>query len=193
MHLLRSRMTPKGMMDRLLRKTVRKNTWIYVADKSFNVFIGIKETGTFQHSSFLGGGVVVSAGLISVKDGVISKLEPLSGHYRTSIDHFRGFVDGLNARGVDMSHAKISSAEVALWGIEQFTKAKKEQGKIVKKGKDTVERVASIAIPGHSSQSSGWKRDVLEGRRKQQQSRMNGNAENDNQGESRHQDHESTA
>lgn len=68
-----------------------------------NMFVGIKRTGTFQHSSLLSGGgacfifcpdllihhlnpVVTSAGLISVKDGVIHTLSPLSGHYRTSID-----------------------------------------------------------------------------------------------------------
>lgn len=38
--------------------------------------------GTFQHSSFLAGGLVTSAGLISVKDGLIHTLSPLSGHYR---------------------------------------------------------------------------------------------------------------
>ena len=40
------------------------------------------DTGTFQHSSFLAGGLVVSAGLISVRKGLIHKLSPLSGHYR---------------------------------------------------------------------------------------------------------------
>jgi hypothetical protein len=34
---------------------------------SVNMFVGIKKTGTFQHSSLLSGGVVTSAGLISVK------------------------------------------------------------------------------------------------------------------------------
>lgn len=47
-----------------------------------NLFVGIKNTGVFQHSSFLAGGVATSAGLISVKAGVIYTLSPLSGHYR---------------------------------------------------------------------------------------------------------------
>ncbi|KAF9076190.1 hypothetical protein BDP27DRAFT_1314037 [Rhodocollybia butyracea] len=51
-----------------------------------NMFIGIKNTGTFQHSSLTSGGIVTSAGLISVKDGQIHTLSPLSGHYRTSIN-----------------------------------------------------------------------------------------------------------
>ena len=42
----------------------------------------ITAPGNFQHSSFLAGGLVTSAGLISVKDGLIHTLSPLSGHYR---------------------------------------------------------------------------------------------------------------
>lgn len=107
---------------------------------SVNIFVGIKVTGTFQHSSLLSGGVVTSAGLISVKQGVVHTLSPLSGHYRTSIEarlrlgsltllliylfcvqHFRQFIDVLNERGVDMNKAKISKAEIALWGSENDT------------------------------------------------------------------------
>jgi uncharacterized membrane protein len=47
-----------------------------------NLYVGIKYTGTFQHSSFLSGGLVVSAGLLQVHNGLITKLTPLSGHYR---------------------------------------------------------------------------------------------------------------
>lgn len=50
-----------------------------------NVFVGIKTTGTFQHSSFLSGGLVASAGLIRVRNGQITALSPLSGHYRSSM------------------------------------------------------------------------------------------------------------
>lgn len=42
----------------------------------------IPDPGSFQHSSFLGGGLVTSAGLVSVKGGLIHTLSPLSGHYR---------------------------------------------------------------------------------------------------------------
>ena len=38
-----------------------------------------------QHSSFLSGGLVSSAGLIRVRDGQIMALSPLSGHYRSSM------------------------------------------------------------------------------------------------------------
>lgn len=75
------------------------------------------ETGHFQHSSFLSGALVTSAGIISARDGVIHKLSPLSGHYRTSTEHFHKFLDALEEKNVDMSKIQISKAEAALWGL----------------------------------------------------------------------------
>jgi len=141
---LRRVFTPTGIVERLLRKTVRKNTWIYASDKHFNIFIGIKETGAFQHSSFTAGGIVTSAGLITVKQGQIRTLSPLSGHYRTSIDHFHKFIEVLKERGVDISKVKISKAEAALWGVEHIAKAKKRQSKVVGAGK---EKARSLLLP----------------------------------------------
>lgn len=37
--LLRRHFTLHGLLDRLLRKTVRRNTWIYVSDKHCRLFI----------------------------------------------------------------------------------------------------------------------------------------------------------
>ncbi|KAF7339540.1 hypothetical protein MSAN_02168500 [Mycena sanguinolenta] len=160
----RKRFTLRGIVDRLLRKTVKRNTWIYVSDKNFNIFIGIKVTGTFQHSSLLSGGVVTSAGLISVHQGVVHTLSPLSGHYRTSIDHFRRFIAILEERKVDMSKARISKAEIALWGIEHIKRVQKSKRRIIEDGKqgisDTLQKV------GDATGIVSWKREVLEGRRK---------------------------
>lgn len=102
--------SPKIVVDKLLRKTLRKNTWIYVADSSFNLYIGIKTTGRFQHSSFLGGGRVTSAGLLKVRDGQLVSLSPLSGHYRAGTPQFKGFVQRLQEQGVDMSEVSVSKA-----------------------------------------------------------------------------------
>jgi len=157
---IRSRFTPRGIVDRMLRKTVRRNTWIYVSDKNFNIFIGIKETGSFQHSSFTAGGLVTSAGLITVKQGMIHTLSPLSGHYRTSVNHFHAFIDVLTERGVNMRKVKISKAEVALWGIEHIGKWKRKQGQIVADGKEGVHNVVEKAV----QPLNGWKREILEGR-----------------------------
>lgn len=51
------------VMNHMLRKTTKKNTWIFVADTSFRLYIGIKQSGAFQHSSFLRGARVSAAGL----------------------------------------------------------------------------------------------------------------------------------
>ncbi|KAF9535365.1 hypothetical protein CPB83DRAFT_753871, partial [Crepidotus variabilis] len=42
---IRRYFTPRGLMDRLLRKTVQKNTWMYVS--VINIFIGIKGPNRF--------------------------------------------------------------------------------------------------------------------------------------------------
>ncbi|WWC87802.1 uncharacterized protein L201_002694 [Kwoniella dendrophila CBS 6074] len=127
----RKRLTPGGMRKELLRKTVRRNTWIYVSDMKLNLFIGIKQSGTFQHSSFLAGGKVTSAGIIVVKHGLIKSLNPLSGHYRSSIEHFRAFIGQLEDRGVDLSHIKIAKSVLSLWGLSKYAEiTKKEQSMI---------------------------------------------------------------
>lgn len=70
-----------SLMNSLLRKTTKKNTWIFVADTSFRIYLGIKQSGAFQHSSFLSGGRISAAGLIRIKNGQLRRLSPLSGHY----------------------------------------------------------------------------------------------------------------
>ncbi|KAJ7900256.1 hypothetical protein B0H14DRAFT_3423642 [Mycena olivaceomarginata] len=104
----RKRFTLRGIVDRLLRKTVKRNTWIYVS-------------------------------------------------------HFRQFIDVLNERGVDMNKAKISKAEMALWGIEHIKRVQKSKARLVESGKQSVSealhKVGDVA-------TAPWKREVLEGRRK---------------------------
>ncbi|KAG8954436.1 hypothetical protein FRC04_011763 [Tulasnella sp. 424] len=145
--------TVKGVMDKMLRKTLRKNTWIYVCDldcacavilpkvlefllrMADNMFVGIKQTGTFQHSSFFGGSVS-SAGLLTVKDGLVTGLSPLSGHYRTDIPYFEAFVKGLNERGLDLHKVHITKEEAVLWGVGHWGKFNKTKGTFVKTRKD---------------------------------------------------------
>lgn len=54
-------------MDVLLRKTINSNTWIYVCTTKGDLYVGIKATGGFQHSSFMYGATVASAGLLKVR------------------------------------------------------------------------------------------------------------------------------
>ena len=55
----------------------KKQKWIFVADTKNNIYIGIKQSGAFQHSSFLHGARVSAAGLITVKDGQLRSTLPI--------------------------------------------------------------------------------------------------------------------
>ncbi|RFU77709.1 iq calmodulin-binding motif [Trichoderma arundinaceum] len=121
-------------LNKLLRKTVRDGTWIFVADTNFRLYIGIKQAGAFQHSSFLQGARISAGGLIGIKEGKLSFLSPLSGHYRPPTSNFRAFVRSLKAEGVDVGHVPISKAYAVLLGLETYTKTRRV-------GKDLVHKM----------------------------------------------------
>jgi hypothetical protein len=127
-------MSASTVFNKLLRKSVKKNTWIFVADTSFRLFVGIKNSGAFQHSSFLQGSRISAAGLIKIKNGRLTSLSPLSGHYRPPASNFRAFVKSLKEEGVDMSHVSISKSYAVLVGLEAYVKTRK-------KGKDILKRM----------------------------------------------------
>ncbi|KAL7787847.1 IQ calmodulin-binding motif protein [Trichoderma ceciliae] len=112
-------------LNKLLRKSVRDGTWIFVADTSFRLYIGIKQAGAFQHSSFLQGARISAGGLIGIKEGKLSFLSPLSGHYRPPTSNFRAFVRSLKAEGVDVGHVPMSKAYAVLVGLETYTKTRR--------------------------------------------------------------------
>ena len=115
---------PDAILNRLVRKASSKSKWIFVADTSFNLYVGIKQSGAFQHSSFLHGSRISSAGLIKIRDGRIKLLQPRSGHYRPPASNFLAFIHALRAKGVDMSAASVSASYAALIGIEGYMKGK---------------------------------------------------------------------
>lgn len=129
------------IFNQLLRKSVKKNTWIFVADTSFRLYVGIKDSGAFQHSSFLQGSRISAAGLIKIKKGRLSSLSPLSGHYRPPASSFRAFVKNLKEEGVDTSHVSISKSYTILVGLETYLKTRKKGKELVGKlmhGKDKL-------------------------------------------------------
>ena len=115
---------PEQILNRLVRKSSTKSKWIFVADTSYNLYVGIKQSGAFQHSSFLHGSRISSAGLIKIRDGRIKLLQPRSGHYRPPASNFLAFIHALRARGVDMSATSVSKSYAALVGIEGYMKGK---------------------------------------------------------------------
>lgn len=112
-------------LNKLLRKTVKDGTWIFVADTSFRLYVGIKQAGTFQHSSFLQGGRISAGGLIGIKEGKLKSLSPLSGHYRPPTANFRAFIKSLKVEGVDVGHVPMSKAYAVLLGLETYTKTRR--------------------------------------------------------------------
>lgn len=114
------------VLNHLLRGSVKPNSWIFVADTQFRLYVGIKQSGAFQHSSFLHGARISAAGLIKIKDGQLRRLSPLSGHYRPPTKNFRAFVHSLKDNGVDMSHVSISRSYAVLVGLEAYVKTRKK-------------------------------------------------------------------
>lgn len=122
--------------NHMIRQSLKKgHKWIFVADTSFRLYIGYKQSGAFQHSSFLHGSRILSAGLIKVKDGQLRRLSPLSGHYRPPAANFRAFVHTLEEEGCDMSRVSISRSYAILVGLESYVKTRRT----IKKAEKAVE------------------------------------------------------
>ncbi|USW48241.1 Putative IQ domain-containing protein IQM [Septoria linicola] len=119
------RVSPATILNHLLRASVRPGTWIYVADTTGRLYVGIKSSGAFQHSSFLSGARISSAGTIRIEEGKLKYLSPLSGHYRPTTRSFRRFISNLKSQGVDTSSLKVSKAYSILLGMELYGTSKK--------------------------------------------------------------------
>ncbi|OKL56996.1 hypothetical protein UA08_07716 [Talaromyces atroroseus] len=143
--------SPAVIFNQLMQKSLKKkDKWIFVADTSFRIYIGIKESGAFQHSSFLRGARISAAGLIKIKNGQLRSLSPLSGHYRPPAANFRAFVHTLQNNGVDMSHVSISRSYAILVGIEGYMKFKQKK-KVVK---EKIEEEKKSKYLNHSPSSN---------------------------------------
>ncbi|OAQ98158.1 hypothetical protein LLEC1_01496 [Akanthomyces lecanii] len=130
------------IINKLLRKSVRPNCWIFVADTNFRLYVGIKDSGAFQHSSFLQGGRISAAGLIKIKNGRLQSLSPLSGHYRPPSSNFRAFLQSLKLEGVDMGHLTVSKSYAVLVGLETYIKTTKKSKSFVGKLLRTKDKAA---------------------------------------------------
>lgn len=160
------------IMNHLLRKTTKKNTWIFVADTSFRLYMGIKQSGAFQHSSFLHGARVAAAGLIKVKRGQIRKISPLSGHYAPPVRNFREFVKNLKEAGADMSRCNLSRSYAVILGLEGYLEVKKTGKKVERGVKDLLnpeERRKREEEERDKSRSAQKEREVLARRERLQE------------------------
>jgi hypothetical protein len=164
------------ILNQLLQKTANPNSWIFVTDTSFRLYVGIKRSGAFQHSSFLHGARISAAGLIKINDGQLRRLSPLSGHYRPPTRNFRLFIQSLQASQVDMSHVSISRSYAVLVGLEAYvrTRTKLKHGvEHVKEEKDKIlhpdEAKKREERRMDNSKSAQRERHLLEEERKQEE------------------------
>ncbi|KAG8095992.1 hypothetical protein GUJ93_ZPchr0013g36558 [Zizania palustris] len=85
--------------------------WIFVLSTTRVLYIGAKNKGTFQHSSFLAGGATSAAGRLVVDNGILKAVWPHSGHYRPTEANFREFMSYLKKRNIDLGNVKLSPSE----------------------------------------------------------------------------------
>lgn len=85
--------------------------WIFVLSTSKTLYIGQKNKGTFQHSSFLAGGATLSAGRLVVEDGVLKAVWAHSGHYLPTQENFEEFMSFLKENNVDLTDVKKNPHE----------------------------------------------------------------------------------
>ncbi|XP_062230268.1 IQ domain-containing protein IQM4-like [Phragmites australis] len=87
----------------VLVHTLDDSKWIFVLSTTKALYVGQKKKGSFQHSSFLAGGAITSAGRLVVKEGILKAIWPYSGHYLPTEENFREFIRYLEENGVDLT------------------------------------------------------------------------------------------
>ncbi|KAK8468242.1 hypothetical protein PHAVU_007G263300 [Phaseolus vulgaris] len=85
--------------------------WIFVLSTSKTLYVGQKNKGTFQHSSFLAGGATLSAGRLVAEDGVLKVVWPHSGHYLPTEENFEELMSFLMENNVDLTDVKTNPEE----------------------------------------------------------------------------------
>ncbi|KAL6619596.1 hypothetical protein ACP70R_034735 [Stipagrostis hirtigluma subsp. patula] len=95
----------------LLVHTLDDSKWIFVLSTTKALYVGQKKKGSFQHSSFLAGGAITSAGRLVVKEGILKAIWPYSGHYLPTEENFKEFIRYLEENSVDLTDVKKCSID----------------------------------------------------------------------------------
>jgi len=75
--------------------------------------------GQLQHSSFVGGRPVISAGEIQVHNGEPLIISAKSGHYKPTMEQFLAGLNSLKRNGVNMEMLKVAVFEATSQGQKQ--------------------------------------------------------------------------
>ncbi|XP_027925559.1 IQ domain-containing protein IQM4-like [Vigna unguiculata] len=91
--------------------TTEESKWIFVLSLSRILYVGQKNKGHFQHSSFLAGGATIASGRLVVDHGILQAIWPYSGHYRPTEKNFMEFISFLEEHKVDMTNVKKDAVD----------------------------------------------------------------------------------
>lgn len=91
-------------------KTTEKNPMIFVLDKDGRIYSGVHENNVMQHSSFLSGAKVVTAGQFHYYNGKLI-IDRKSGHYIPKLESLEKIVAELTTRGVNILDIIIETRE----------------------------------------------------------------------------------
>lgn len=86
--------------------TTAECKWIFVLSTTRSLYVGRKEKGKFQHSSFLAGGATTAAGRLVARDGALEAIWPYSGHYLPTEENFLEFISFLEENHVNLTNVK---------------------------------------------------------------------------------------
>lgn len=83
------------------------NPHIFVVSPDNQLYVGVYDRGKFNHSSFLAGGSVLSAGEMVLENGKIKTITDKSGHYQSSEQMILRGLDALIKSGADLSQTQV--------------------------------------------------------------------------------------
>uniref|UniRef100_A0A6N2L255 Calmodulin-binding family protein n=1 Tax=Salix viminalis TaxID=40686 RepID=A0A6N2L255_SALVM len=112
----------------ILINTTGDKKWIFVLSTSRSLYVGQKNKGVFQHSSFLAGAATTAAGRLVAQDGTLQAIWPYSGHYLPNEDNFKEFISFLEEHNVDMTNVKKCSIDDENDSFKVVDDKSKEEG-----------------------------------------------------------------
>jgi len=103
-----------GMMFYTASKQVVSNEEkvMFVIGPDETLYVAEKVWGTFHHTSFLGGSVVLGAGSMMVTGGKLNLVNPHSGHYLPSPENFARCCAILESKGIRMDGVERGNIKV---------------------------------------------------------------------------------
>ena len=83
---------------------VSNDVYLFAMDVDGNIYCA-PENEVAHHSAFMAGNPVAAAGMISVHNGLISKVYDKSGHYQPPLEYTEQFIRELRERGITVTDA----------------------------------------------------------------------------------------